>query len=256
MKKYLHIVLLTLVLTGCKSKKIATSGQITKTENAKDIINQHNKLSYDFETVAISGSMFYKDNKQSQRVNVEIRCQKDKQILIIVRLLGFTGAKALITPNSVQYYEKVNNTYFDGDFSLISNWLGTDIDFQKLQNVMLGMTIESLEAKDYNTSIEQGWLALTSFNDKQWNKTYWFENKDYLLKKQSFSKKKSNDLFEVFYNQHQITNFGIFPKDYLIKAQQPSNDIVIDLELKQFNFNQNMTFPYKVPSGYKEIILK
>ena len=40
-------------------------------------------------------------------------------------------AKALITPTKVSYYEKINNTYFEGDFSLLSNWLGTDLDFQK-----------------------------------------------------------------------------------------------------------------------------
>jgi hypothetical protein len=38
-------------------------------------------------------------------------------------------AKASITPTSVSYYEKIKGTYFEGDFSALSQWLGTDLDY-------------------------------------------------------------------------------------------------------------------------------
>jgi hypothetical protein len=47
-------------------------------------------------------------------------------------------AKASITPTSVSYYEKIKGTYFEGDFSALSQWLGTDLDFNKIQNMLLG----------------------------------------------------------------------------------------------------------------------
>jgi hypothetical protein len=43
-------------------------------------------------------------------------------------------AKASITPTSVSYY----GTYFEGDFSALSQWLGTDLDYNKIQNMLLG----------------------------------------------------------------------------------------------------------------------
>jgi hypothetical protein len=36
-------------------------------------------------------------------------------------------AKASITP-PVSYYEKIKAMYFEGDFSALSQWLGTDLD--------------------------------------------------------------------------------------------------------------------------------
>jgi hypothetical protein len=47
-------------------------------------------------------------------------------------------AKASITPTSVSYYEKIKGTYFEGDFSALSQWLGTDLDYNKIQNMLLG----------------------------------------------------------------------------------------------------------------------
>jgi hypothetical protein len=35
--------------------------------------------------------------------------------------------------NSVSYYEKIKGTYFEGDFSALSQWLGTDLDYSKIK---------------------------------------------------------------------------------------------------------------------------
>ena len=50
----------------------------------------------------------------------------------------------MITPSKVSYYEKINNTYFEGDFSMLSNWLGTDLNLNKVQNLFLGKAIDNL----------------------------------------------------------------------------------------------------------------
>jgi hypothetical protein len=43
----------------------------------------------------------------------------------------------------VSYYEKIKGTYFEGDFSALSQWLGTDLDYNKIQN-MLGEPLDDL----------------------------------------------------------------------------------------------------------------
>jgi hypothetical protein len=34
--------------------------------------------------------------------------------------------------------KKIKGTYFEGDFSALSQWLGTDLDYNKIQNMLLG----------------------------------------------------------------------------------------------------------------------
>src|SRR5690606_19315488 len=70
-------------------------------------------------------------------------------IWLSAQLLGIPLAKALITRDRVSYFEKIGGTYFDGDYSLISQWLGTPLDFDKLQNLLLGQTIYDLREDRY-----------------------------------------------------------------------------------------------------------
>nr|WP_262410595.1 DUF4292 domain-containing protein [Flavobacterium johnsoniae] len=109
MKKYIIIVLISVFVVSCKSKAVAvqntnTAEVVTKKDNKA--IEKHYENKLDFSTLYIKASAKYVDEKQSQNVTAEIRIEKDKQILISVRFLGITMAKALITPSVVSYYEK------------------------------------------------------------------------------------------------------------------------------------------------------
>lgn len=255
-KKTGLLLLVLFVMMSCGTKKKAMpAGGVTAVESSKTILNEHNKLSHDFKTLAISGQVNYKDKKNSQKLSLEIRWQQDQKILISLRYFGITGAKALITPNKVSYYEKVNNTFFDGDFSLLSNWLGRDLNFEKVQNLLLGLSLEKLNPKHFDSKLQEGWLALTDNIQDEWLQTLWFDNQQYLLKKQSFKNNTTQDLFQIFYLSHHQSEQGIFPKEFQIKTNQPNNNVLIDIEFKQFNFNQDLTFPFQIPSGYKEITL-
>ena len=145
MKKYLALLLL-LVLASCKTKAVLAEGQASSSLSADKIISSYDNNKIDFSTLYIKPSAHYEDEKQSQNVQAEIRIKKNEKILISVRVLGITMAKALITPSSVQYYDKIGNKYFEGDYSSLSKWIGTDLDYQKLQNMFLGKTIDDLHA--------------------------------------------------------------------------------------------------------------
>ncbi len=82
-------------------------------------------------------------------MTVNFRMKKDDTIWMSGQLLGIPLAKVMITPNSVQFYEKITRTYFDGDFRLLSDLLGTPLDFQKVQNLLLGQTIYDLREERY-----------------------------------------------------------------------------------------------------------
>ena len=75
----------------------------------------------------------YVEGENSKSTTVSFRMEKDKTIWM--SKLGFI--KAMITPDRVSFYNKLDNTYFDGDYALISDILGTDLDFNKVQNLIL-----------------------------------------------------------------------------------------------------------------------
>ena len=159
----LHIALISLaLLSGCGSAKLVTgSQQANPGFSLKDIIKTHNAAAPEFTTLAARVNVDYEDPKSSQNITVSLRMEKDKTIWVKASLLGITLSKALITPTRVQYYERITNTYFDGDFTLISNWLGTEIDFDKAQNILLGQSIYSLD-QAYDKEVADNQYKLSS----------------------------------------------------------------------------------------------
>ena len=75
--------------------------------------------------------------------------EKDKIIWLSAPL---SVAKVMITPDKVSYYNNWENVYFDGDFSLLSDLLGTELDFTKVQNLLLGETLFDLKEQKHVVS--------------------------------------------------------------------------------------------------------
>ena len=154
------IVLLLFIAVGCKSsKQIASSSELNTKLTSKQIIKEHNKNEPKFKTLQARVKVEYVQGDKSQSHTINLRMEKDKTIWLSATL-GIV--RAIITPEKVSFYNKLDNTYFDGDFSLISDLLGTKLDFEKVQNILLG-----------NADIHEG---------------------SYVL-----SPKSQNTLFEIFY---------------------------------------------------------
>ena len=144
--------LLLLVLASCGGAK-----NISNIDNAsaKEVISAHKAATPDFKTLAGRVQLVYETDEKMQSITVSLRMEKDKNIWIKASLLGITIAKVLITPTSVSYYETIGRTYFQGDFALLGEWIGTPINFQQAQNMLLGQSIFTLNPSEYSAAIFQ-----------------------------------------------------------------------------------------------------
>jgi hypothetical protein len=248
-------------LTSCKSKAVLVDSNskptITIDENAissQKIIKNHYNNKSDFSTLYIRSSAKYRDEKQSQNVSAEIKIKKDERILVSIRFLGITMAKALITPNEVKYYEKINGTYFEGDYASLSEWLGTDLDFEKIQNMLVGKPIDDLTQQDYAYELTDKFYKLSAVKDKT-EKTFSFESKNYLLKKQEISQPEKDRTFAVNYPNFQDFAWAILPANLEINAMQKKGKTEISIDYNSVTFNEDLSFPYSVPDGYDRIFI-
>lgn len=248
-------------LTSCKSKAVLVDSNskptVTIDENAissQKIIKNHYNNKSDFSTLYIRSSAKYRDEKQSQNVSAEIKIKKGEKILVSIRFLGITMAKALITPNEVKYYEKINGTYFEGDYASLSEWLGTDLDFEKIQNMLVGKPIDDLTQQDYAYELTDKFYKLSAVKDKT-EKTFSFESKNYLLKKQEISQPEKDRTFAVNYPNFQDFALAILPANLEINAMQKKGKTEISIDYNSVTFNEDLSFPYSVPDGYDRIFI-
>jgi hypothetical protein len=254
--KKIALLILAITMVSCKSKAVLAEGKANDSIAAKSIIEKHyEQNNLQFNTLSIKANAKYEDDKQKQNVAAEIRIKKDEKILVIVRFLGVAMAKALITPNEVQYYERINGTYFEGDFQTLSKWLGTELNFSKIQNMLLGKPIDNLVKNTYKEEIVDNLYQLF-IQENTIDKKFYFESERFLLKKQEITQPTLQRNLEVNYPSFQTVSKLIFPSNLSIKATTEKTNTAIDVDYKSITINDDVPFSYSVPSGYEKIKIK
>ena len=261
MKKIALVLVLSVFVLSCKSKAVvvAASNEPVAASNemsAKKIIENYYNNKNQFSTLYIKSSARYSDSKQTQNVTAEIRIKKDEQILVSIRFLGITMAKALITPKSVNYYEKINGSYFEGDFSSLSQWLGTDLDYNKIQNMLLGKAIDDLTKGKYLESILEKTYRLDAISNSNTKKSFFLNSDTFLIEKQEITQTTEERMIKVVYPDNKVYGEAIVPTSVLINTFQKKGNTEINLEYNSVSFNEELSFPYSVPNGYKRILFK
>lgn len=255
MKRIVLLVALTMLIS-CKTAKpaVAESAPVPVAEEAAaKIINGHYAEKKEFSTLSIKASAKYKDENQSQSLTADIRIKKDEMIFVSIRFLGITMAKALITPTEVKYYEKLNSTYFEGDYAKLSQWLGTELDFKKVQNLLIGQALDDLRNGKYEESIEGKLYKLEGVADRVTKKIFYFEPENYRIKKEEISQPAQRRSLEVNYPAY--TDYGqmSLPARILLEAVQPKGKTNISIDYNSATFNERISFPYEVPEGYERV---
>lgn len=240
---------------SCKTKKTTTSSAV-KALSSKKVIKNHYANTFSKNTVNARLKAKYKDKKNSQTITVKLRMEKDKAIWMSGTVLGIPLAKVLITPTRVSYYEKLNKTYFDGDFSLLSDFLGTEVDFEKVQNLLVGEAILNLKEKRYSAEVhENAYLLEPKRQEKLFDIFFWLNPSNFKVHKQQVSQAVEQKKLTVAYSEYQSVSNEIFPKKINIIAIDKGERTLLDLEYRSLEFDKKVKFPFKIPSGYKEITL-
>ncbi|MGS2740333.1 DUF4292 domain-containing protein [Sinomicrobium sp. M5D2P17] len=246
-------VVLVLSLQSCKTTKAIAEGEAVRDLSARQIIKRHYKNVPEFKNVAGRMKVDYDNGDVSQGFNLSFRLEKDKAIWLSATM---SLAKVYITPERVSFYNKLDNTYFDGDFSYLSDFLGTELDFEKVQNLLLGQAIFDLNEGDYNSLIVNNNYQLKSVNEMNLLKVlFQVEPANFRMGRQLLSDPSEDRALNIEYKTYQLVEKEIFPDEIGITVEEGSRKTNIDIKYRNVEFDRELTFPYSIPKGYKEITL-
>lgn len=250
----LGVVILFLSLTACKSSKIAHDGAVNLGLSAKEVIKENARTAPDFKTLQAKVKITYSQDNDSQSHTVSFRMLKDQ---IIWLSSSFNIVRIMITPEKVSYYNKLDNTFFDGDYRLLSDILGTDLDFEKVQNLLLGNPLYELNKSDYTMSVN---------NDK-----YLFQPKEQLalfelfylispihfkMDSQQLAQSLESRFLQIDYLDYQVVDKQNIPENIKIIVLEADKETLIEMAFKSVSLNQDLKYPFSIPSGFEEIVLK
>ncbi|WP_019037134.1 DUF4292 domain-containing protein [Psychroflexus tropicus] len=247
--KTLGVILgVLMILSGCKSTKTGANAD-TKAKSARIVLkNLENSLA-DFNTVSGKMKAGYKSEDDSQSINITYRIEKDKAIWMSAKVMGLLPvAKVYITPDRFQYYEKINRTYFDGDYAMAEEFLGVKVDFENLQNLLIGQPMYALKKNgmlyDNNTYVFlqniKSILAYSAIIDE----------KQFQVKSQSL-RNQNNESLTIEYDRYQSVDRQKFPSSIKLTAKKDNEVVLIDIEYRSVVFNEELDFPFSIPDNYE-----
>lgn len=268
MKKIFLLVLISSAIYGCKSRATATNefdpstkvevpekvNEIkpeasTKNETINHLSDKHNNINRSFKTAQIISSLEYKDGSTDQSVKADIRIEKGKQILIVVKAYMFNVAKVYITPERISYYEIINGTHYDGDYFFFNKILGTKISYDQVENIFLGKALfdinsDNFELKEGNTK----YVLDKTINDFVFSLVL---SKNADLISESFNKKDTK-YADLKYTTYQEVKGVVFPKKWSLQTLQ-LRKMNVNLEYNKIELNSDLNFKYEIPSGSKPV---
>lgn len=249
-----YIALVSMLFIGCKStKEIKDNEKTAKIKTAKIIKNHYAKKS-NFNTLKASLKIKLKTAEKEENFTANVRILKNEKIWVSIGKLGYTGAKILITPTKVQYYNKLESTYFDGDFSLISNWMGTILTFNQLQSVLLGETMFPIKSSLYKSEVlTNGYLLIPEQQQKLVEHYITINPSNFKIKAQEISQPKSYRVLNIEYNRYQEVSTQLFPLLTIISMVEKTTETQVEINYKNIYLNQELRYPFNIPTNYKEI---
>lgn len=145
------------------------------------------------------------------------------------------------------YYNKIDKTYYNGNFLLIEKQLGIPVNFTYLQNLLLGDLIIPLSKRELQLEVKDSYYELYVKHPylKEVKITPFFK-----VLSETFTNQKKYDIKAIYSNYQNIQNQNI-PK--ILSIVTPNKNV--KLYYKNIVLNKNLHFPFQLPNNYSPIKL-
>lgn len=251
-----YLLLLTIVFTSCKTKKyVMGSNVIAKNLSSKKVAKKHVAANFDEETLDAKFKVNFDNGKMKQSISVSLRMKQDE--VIWLKGTKFINIfKAKITPEKVRFYSPLGRNYFEGDFSLLEDFLGIKINFKQLQNLFLGQAILDVKKEKQNIAIiDNSYVLSPAVQANLFDAFFAVNPGHYKLEEQSLVNVAKEQRLDIGYPSYKLIDGAVFPEKIMVKAKQQKKLTTIDFILKSVEFNTDLDTSFTIPKGYKRINL-
>jgi hypothetical protein len=228
----------------------------TKADSIKaihDIFNQVKNRRIDFRTFSAKMKVDYTDKDgKGPELTVFARIQKDSAIWLSINatVFSYEAFRVLITPDSVLVLNKKDKKVQYRSLSYLQELTQLPFDFATVQDLILGNAIyldsNIVSFKQNESSV----LLLTT--GKFFKHLMTLSANDYILQHSKLDDVNitRNRTCDLTYTNYENKNGVLFSKGRKITVAEKSK-LDIDMDIRQYSFNETLSFPFAVPKNYK-----
>jgi hypothetical protein len=268
MTRFLGLLILIGLLASCRStKKIQTA--ITKKDTVvtvsvpqgtvkNDTIQKiqaalrkvdSNRINFRTFSAKINVDYTGGDGKKYD-VNANVRMFKDSAIWVSVNaFLGLEAMRLYITKDSVWLLDKLNKTYTARSVDYLREVTSLPLNLYTLQDLIVGNPV-FLDSNIVSYSVNNNQIALLSVGQLFKNLITLNEvDKTLLHSKLDDTDPARNRTADLTYSDYESKRGAAFSTKRRVVVTE-KNRLDIKLEFKQYDFNQEVSFPFSIPKNY------
>jgi hypothetical protein len=278
MKRLLFLVIaVVLFFASCLTvKKIKTPDPppttSLKKENTYSLMTKLRANNFSYHWISAHFTVDIDKDTSHDSFSGVVRIRKDSVIWMTVSaLLGaYTALHAKLDGDSVMYIDHHDEQYFKGTYDYLDTLLREDIDFELIQSVMVGNSLEFYhdtsnmkayyDGRDYILSTVRKRRfkrlmyrnrPLHSRNEAQ---LIWLDATDFHIKKIRLEDFLTQHTFEASYDDFQKEDsLSNFPMHIHYEINTGKKIIKVDLKYKKVNFTNSESIPFIIPKKYEQV---
>jgi outer membrane lipoprotein-sorting protein len=264
-KSLLVVFILGLSLSGCKPKEKALRLLMPDYSPAQ-LYKKMEENSFDFNWISAKINADITQGKKKTSFKISYRAKKDSALwALIYPPIGIEVARVLITKDSVKFLNRMNSTYFVGDFSFINSTFGVDLDYNTLESAITGNPLAVYEPEDFKSFIDQDRYLLTTTkrrkgrraaqrSDTTGTQAYriWVEPEKFKISKMGVYDFQTKENLEIFYSNFTPVDTVPFPFKILLKLSG-ENPARINLQYSKVSHDEPQSMPFAIPEKYQPL---
>ena len=243
------------MLHSCKGSKTVADDSAMKKENLKAIINQFESARPQFNTMRGRIKAFFSTKDIQQNINISYRLKRKDTLWMTAKFAGvFEVAKVMMSPEHIQFYERIDNNYFSGDFKLVSDFLGMDLSYDEIENLLLAGNIKPIDITVTDYEILNDDLIITSNYENGINQIVRLDKNNMTIIDQILN--FNDQQLKIDYNSYQVIDNKYFPEQLSLYANKKEDKVNLILDYKSIKLDDKLRFPFKIPSNFTPIKLE
>lgn len=257
---------LSIFLFSCKAREKVEKVKIEH-HSTKFLLNALTENEFKFNTFSGKTAVSFDDGKKIT-FKAHLRIKKDSAIWVSITYYSVEAMRLLITKDTVKFMNKNNSTYFIGGFDYINKVFNLDLDYQMLEALLVGNSIDFVNDDRIRSSSDRKKNAyyISTVKKRKVKKEIRKEKekikqqalvllltpKTYKINGFILKSPESDQGLTASYTNFQEMDNQLFSRNlqFDINAKKP---ISVGVEYLKTSKEKELTFPFKIPSKYEQI---
>ena len=261
-------IIILAVFSSCTGSRKAVRETI-KEQGDEYLMNKLKEHEFKFNQFSAKFNVTYQVNRKKTTVSGNLRIEKDSIIWIsITPALGIEAVRFMLTPDSIKFINRINNTYIVHEFTYINQLLNKTLDYDMAQAFLIGNDFSLYESNTFKASVDNQQYKLITTNRRKLRRfvrrsdddisipiqSIWLDPESYKVSKVLLKEaERDSRKFQANYSEFEKIDEEFIPTKLEFKVETVDKKVNIKINYSKIQINQNQTYPFRIPEKYTEM---